>query len=83
VPHTQQKPADPDLSKGTCGKHKICTIHPKSQQKDALTFQEKLNILVKMQKMGWTQKQTASYYNREGYGNVMESVIPTVSNRDK
>ena len=25
MPHTQQKPADPELSKGTCGKHKIGT----------------------------------------------------------
>jgi len=74
MPHTQQKPADPELSKGTCGKHKISTICPKREQKDALTFQEKLDILAKMQKMGWTQKQTALYYNREGYGNRVSQV---------
>jgi hypothetical protein len=49
---THQKPTDPGLSKGAHGKRKICTIHPKGQQRDALTFQEKLDILSKMQEMG-------------------------------
>ena len=67
--HTKQKRSkDPDLAKGSCGKHEISTIQPPGHQKDALTFQEKLTILNKMQKMKWTQKQTVSYYNNKGYG---------------
>ena len=38
----------PNLSKGACSIHKICTIRPKANQKNALTFQEKLAILQKM-----------------------------------
>jgi hypothetical protein len=74
MPHTHQKPIDLDLSKGTHGKCKISTICPKIQQKDALSFQEKLCILAKMKEMGWTQKQTASYYNNQGYGNQVTQV---------
>ena len=65
----QRKKADSDLSTGTCGRRKISTIRPKERQKDALTYQEKLTILQKMEEMGWTQKQTASYFNNNGYGN--------------
>ena len=36
--------------------------------KDALTLAEKLHILDVMQKKGWTQPQTAKYFNTiEGY----------------
>ena len=63
----QKRQKDSDLATGSHGKHKISTIWQTGHQKDASTFQEKLTILDKMQEMGWTQKQTASYYNNKGY----------------
>ena len=65
----QRKKSDSDLSTGSCGRRKISTIRPKECKKDELTYQEKLTILRKMEEMGWTQRQTASYFNNKGYGN--------------
>src|SRR6267154_4877057 len=70
----QKKQNDPNLSKGACSTHEVCTIQPQAHQKDALTFQEKLTILQKMATMGWMQKQTASYYNNKGYGTWVNQV---------
>ena len=64
----QKKQKDLDLAKGSCGKREISTIRQPGHQKDALTFQEKLTILDKMQKMKWSQKQTSLYYSNKGYG---------------
>ena len=74
---------EPDQSTGAAGKCKISTIRPKGHQKDALTFQEKLAILHKMEEMGWTQKQTVSYYSNKGYGSQISQSNISCWQRDK
>ena len=46
-------------------------------------FQEKLIILQKMETMGWTQMQTASYYNNKGYGTWVSQVNISCWLKDK
>jgi hypothetical protein len=56
----------PELSKGAYGKRKICTIHPRGQQKDALTFQEKLDILATKMGLAYA-RQTGRQSSPKGH----------------
>ena len=70
---TKQKPKNPDIATGKHGKRNACTISAPCK-KDALSVEEKVKILDKMKQMGWSQKQTAEYFNSIGYGNHVSQV---------